>query len=228
MAPAWTPFLGFVTFLTVAVVGLAQSSAAILEREDVADVAIRANAVASQGLVAVLLLVGAWLAAIPLAAFGWRGIDPRSIVSGLAVGAGLVMVNEGLDRMLPDHATETSEVLRSRLAPATGRGWAGFLVVVLPTIAIAEELLFRGALLGVAGSALSLPVWSLVALSSIAFGAAHTAQGALGVIASAAFGALLAAAFVLTGDIVVVIVAHWLVDTAEFLRHEGPLVSGAG
>ena len=40
---------------------------------------------------------------------------------------------------------------------------------------------------------------------------------------TAIFGFLLAAAFVLTGDLLVVVVAHVVVDAVEFLLHEGPL-----
>jgi membrane protease YdiL (CAAX protease family) len=113
------------------------------------------------------------------------------------------------------------ERLRSALAPETRRGWIVLLLVVLPVIAGFEELLFRGALVGVVAAGYGVSPWTMVVVSSAAFALGHGAQGRLGVLVTGALGAVLAAAFVVTGSLLAVIVAHYLINALEFVVHEG-------
>jgi membrane protease YdiL (CAAX protease family) len=92
---------------------------------------------------------------------------------------------------------------------------------VLPVIAGFEEVLFRGALVGVVSSGYGVSAWVMAVVASGAFALGHGAQGRLGVLVTGALGFVLAAAFVLTGSLVVVIVAHYLVNALEFVVHEG-------
>ena len=71
--------------------------------------------------------------------------------------------------------------------------------------------------------------WLLAVLSSVAFALGHGAQGPVGVAVTGLLGFVLAAAFVLTGSLLVVVLAHYLVNAIEFLRHEtsgNPLAGG--
>ena len=63
--------------------------------------------------------------------------------------------------------------------------------------------------------------WALAVLSSVAFALGHGAQGAAGVAVTGLLGFALAALFVLSGSLLAVVVAHYLVNALEFLVHEG-------
>ncbi len=114
-----------------------------------------------------------------------------------------------------------ADALRSALAPETLPGWVALLLVVLPVVAVFEELLFRGALVGglAAGFGLSAPV--LVAASAAAFALGHGVQGRVGVVVTGALGLVLGAVFVWTGSLAVVVVAHYLLNALEFVVCEG-------
>jgi membrane protease YdiL (CAAX protease family) len=183
------------------------------------------NVAVSQGLFGVLLLVGAWYAEIPLWAFGagpeTTGLS--AVATGTGLGVALYLANEagafvgarfGLD-------VGDGQRLRGALAPDTPLGWALLLLVVLPVIAGFEEILFRGALVGVVAAGYDVSPWAMAIVASGAFALGHGAQGRLGVVVTGALGLVLAAAFVLTGSLLVVIVAHYLVNTLEFVIHEG-------
>lgn len=229
----WLPFLALLLTLTLAVVVLARSSAAVIGSEEAPHLggrALRWNVVVSQGLVAVIVLAGAWFTDVPWEAFGWRGLPAgpvtalgSSLLVGVALGAAIALGNVLLERVVDAPALREAEVVRDLLAPTTPGGWVTLLLVVVPTIAVAEELLFRGALIGALAVGFEVSPWLLAMFSSLAFGAAHSAQGTVGVVVTTVFGFVLAAAFVLTGDLLVVVVAHGVVDAVEFVVHEGPI-----
>ncbi|MFB6124687.1 MAG: lysostaphin resistance A-like protein [Halanaeroarchaeum sp.] len=219
MATQWGVFFVVLALVTLVVSRLARSSAALLESEAVASVTgreLRLNLLASQAVVGAFVAGAAWLTGVPWSAFGWRGPTPESVLLGLLLGIGMAVANALLDRVVDARALERAERLRDRLAPERAVGWASLLLVVLPVVAVSEELLFRGALVGAAATGLGVSPWLPAVLSSLVFGAVHAAQGRVGVVATALFGLAFAAAFVLTGDLLVVVVAHWLVDAVEF------------
>lgn len=227
----WVAFSVLLFVVTLGVVGLARTSARAFEEgalDDIGGRALRWNVVASQALVAGVVVAGAWIAGVPPEAFGWRGFESGGVETasrlglGAVLGAGIAVGNLALERGLSRETLRDARDLRRRLAPGTLRGWVTLLLIVIPTIAVAEELLFRGALVGALAVGFDLSPWLLLAISSVAFGAAHTAQGAVGVAVASLFGFVLGGAFVLTGDLLVVIVAHATVDTVEFVGHEGP------
>ena len=197
--------------------------------EPLPDGVLLVNVALSQGLFGVVLLLGAWYTEVPLAALG-LGADPLAtgvpaLGWGVALGLGLALANAlGMsvaERLGYLPGTE----LRELLAPETPRGWVVLLGVALPTVAAFEEFLFRAALVGAFAAGFGVSPWLLAVLSSLAFAVGHGAQGPAGVAVTGLLGFVLAAAFVLTGSLVVVTVAHYLVNAVEFLRHERPFGS---
>lgn len=188
--------------------------------------ALLVNVAFSQGLLGTVLLLGAWYAEIPLTAFGVVPGDPwnfgvPALAVGLGAGAALYAGNELLGGVIEGLGIDYSEELRGALAPDTLAGWLALLVVVLPTIAVFEELLFRAALVGALSVGFGVSPWLLAIPSSVAFAVGHGMQGTGGVIVTGLLGFALAAVFVLTGSLLVVVVAHYLVNAAEFVIHEG-------
>jgi membrane protease YdiL (CAAX protease family) len=244
--PAWASFVGLTFVLVVAVLWLARRSAALLresptaapERHAPASEAtgstspasalspsvLLANVGLTQGLL-VAILAGAiavfdvpWHAAgIGTGTPGW-GVDGL----GLGVGLGLVLwlVSEAVSRLADVAGIAYDEHLRERLAPDTAAGWTVLFGLVLPLVAVGEELLFRGALIGVTAAGFGVSPWLLAGVSTVAFALGHGAQGRVGIAATGVLGAVFAVAFVLSGSLFVVIVAHYVVNALEFAVHE--------
>ncbi|MFB6161555.1 MAG: type II CAAX prenyl endopeptidase Rce1 family protein, partial [Haloferacaceae archaeon] len=168
------------------------------------------------------LLAGAWYARVPAAALGADGpaLSPGALGAGVGVGVALYLANEVGATLGERVGIGGASEFRAALAPDTTRGWLLLLFVVLPVIAGFEELLFRGALVGAMHAGFGVSPWAMAALSSLAFAAGHGAQGPAGVAVTGLLGFLLAAAFVLTGSLLTVVVAHYLVNALEFLVHE--------
>jgi membrane protease YdiL (CAAX protease family) len=176
------------------------------------------NVVLSQGLFLSLLVLGAWVAAIPPDAFGLTpaAFSARSVGAGVALGGGLHAVNAIGSALSDRFGFADAGALRRALTPTTRTGWATLLLVVLPLVAGFEEFLFRGVLVGALAAGFDVSPWLLAALSSVAFALGHGAQGRIGVLVTGTIGFVLAAAFVLTGSLVTVVVAHYLVNALEF------------
>jgi membrane protease YdiL (CAAX protease family) len=184
--------------------------------------ALLVNVVVSQGLFASLLLVGMWVASIPPASLGLTAdaLGPLPLAVGVGLGVALHAVNAVGSRLSDRFGLGDATALREALAPESAAGWAVLLFVVLPVVAGFEELLFRGILIGAFATGFGLPPWLLAVLSSVAFALGHGAQGRAGVVVTGALGFVLAAAFVLTGSLVTVLVAHYLVNALEFVVNE--------
>jgi len=186
--------------------------------------ALLANVAVTHGALGAILLVAAWAAAVPATALG---IDAAANVGwpalgvGLGLGVALYAGNELLAANLDRVGIEYSEELRDALGPDSIAGWLVLLAVVLPIIAVFEELLFRAALIGALSAGFGVSPWVLAAASSLAFGFGHGIQGPSGMIVTGLLGGVLAAAFVLTGSLLTVIVAHYLINALEFVVHEG-------
>ncbi|PSP79858.1 CPBP family intramembrane metalloprotease [Halobacteriales archaeon QS_4_69_225] len=184
-----------------------------------------ANVTVSHGLFGVLLLGGVWLADVPAAALGVTpaplSTGPPAVAAGLALGVGIALANAAAAGLAGALEVDPSRELRALLAPDSAGGWAVLLGIVLPVIAAFEELLFRAALVGGFAAGFGVSPWPLAVLSSVAFAAGHGAQGRLGVVVTGLLGFVLAAAFVLTGSLLVVVVAHYVVNAVEFGLAEG-------
>ena len=185
--------------------------------------ALLLNVAVSQGVFAVLLVTMAWYTEIPAWAFGLatESLTLGGVATGIAVGGVFYLGNEAAAALGRRQGLSTPTELRGALAPETAAGWVVLLVVVLPIIAGFEELLFRGALIGVVHAGFGVPVWLLAVGSSVAFALGHGAQGRLGIVVTGLLGAGLAAVFVVTGSLLVVIVAHYVINALEFVVHEG-------
>lgn len=240
--PAWSLFGGIVILLTVGFVWLARASArsvrdalesderdgeptrpamAVLE----SDRLLAVNVLASHGLLLGGLGGLLWLTAVPPVAVGAIPVLVGDVAMGVGLGVTLAAGNEASARLADRVGLDHDELLRARLAPESPTGWLSLLIVVLPLVAAAEELLFRGALIGGLAVGFGLPVWGLVAASSALFGLGHGLQGQAGVVVTTGLGLALGAAFVVTGSLAVVVIAHYLVNAIEFGVNEGLLDS---
>ena len=187
--------------------------------------ALLANVALTQGVFGVLLLGGAFFFEIPRSALGVT-VDALStglpaVGIGLAAGVGFWVGNELAAAVADGFGIGVDESLRELLAPNSAGGWVVLLGVVLPVIAVVEELLFRAAAIGVPVAGLDAPAWAMIVVSSVAFALGHGAQGRVGVVVTGALGAALGALFVLTNSLLAVVVAHYLVNALELCVHEG-------
>lgn len=190
----------------------------------VSKTALLANVAVTHGLFALVLLAGVVIAAIPLPALGIgsAAVSGREAVAvGIATGLGIAVVNTLAGAIADAFEADPSGPLRELLAPDSRRGWLALLFVVLPIIAGFEELLFRGALIGAFAVGFDLSPWMLAVGSSVVFGAGHGAQGRVGIAATGLLGFALAAVFVTTGSLLVVWLAHYVVNAVEFVLVEG-------
>ena len=189
---------------------------------ELSTTALLANVAVSQGAFLLLIGLAAWLFAIPAWAFGVSEatVGVEFVALGVVAGVVLYVGNETAAAIGKRHGFTGSEELRRRLAPDTVTGWMALLFVVLPLIAVFEEVLFRGALIGVAAAGFNVSPWVLAVASSIVFGFGHGAQGRLGIVVTGVLGFLLAALFIVTGSLLLVIVAHYVINALEFLVHE--------
>ena len=185
--------------------------------------ALLANVAVSQGAFGLLLLAGGWFTEIPPSAFGVTApvLSASTLGVGVVLGGTLYAANEVGASVGERLGIGADEGLREALAPDSPAGWAVLLFLVLPIIAGFEELLFRGVLIGVFAAGFGVSPWLLAVGSSVAFALGHGAQGPAGVVVTGVLGFVLAAAFVLTGSLFVVVVAHYLVNALEFVVHEG-------
>jgi membrane protease YdiL (CAAX protease family) len=190
------------------------------------------NVALSQGLFGIVLVIGAWYTEVPLEALGLGSAPLATGVPALAWGLALGFILAGANAVGVAVAGRfgyaAGTELRELLAPETRREWLLLLGVALPTVAVVEEFLFRATLVGAFAAGFGVSPWLLAVLSSIAFAVGHGAQGPAGIAVTGLLGFVLAAAFVLTGSLVVVVVAHYLVNAVEFLRYETPRRSSVG
>jgi len=188
--------------------------------------ALLANVLLTHGLLVAATAAAVWYAGVPPAVLGVAAPAARAVATGLGAGLGLYLASETASALADRLGLQHEERLRGLLAPAGPIDWAVLLLAVLPTIAVAEELLFRGVLVGAVGAGFGLPGPALVVAAAALFGLGHTAQGGVGVAVTATLGLVLGVAFLWTGSLLAVAVAHYVVDALEFVVREG-LLGGA-
>ena len=183
-----------------------------------------ANVASTQAVFAGVVLAAVWYFSIPATALGVTAEPLAGGLPGVGVGLGfglaLWLANELSTTAADAVGAAYDETVRELLAPESARGWVGLLVVVLPLIAAAEELLFRAALVGVPAAGFGVSPWLLAVVASLAFALGHGAQGTVGIVVTGVLGFALAAGFVLTDSLLVVVVAHYVLNVMEFLVHE--------
>jgi membrane protease YdiL (CAAX protease family) len=185
--------------------------------------ALLANVALTQGLLGAIVLGGALYYEIPAAAFGIRtgpwSVGLPALALGVAFGFVLWSANEASASIADAAGAAYDEQLREMLTPDAPFGWVVLLGLILPIIAIVEEFLFRAAIVGVPAAGFGISPWLLAVLSSVAFAFGHGAQGRVGIVVTGLLGFVLAGGFILSGSLLVVVVAHYLVNALEFLVH---------
>jgi membrane protease YdiL (CAAX protease family) len=189
--------------------------------ESVSTAILYLNVAGTQALFGALLLAGIWFTDVPIRSLGVTAPPTAELAVGAALGVVLFGLNQAAARLGRQFGLGGNEALRAALAPETIPGWLALLFVVLPIVAGFEELLFRGALIGGLAAGFELPVVLLVVASSAVFALAHGTQGRVGVVVTGLLGLALAGAFVATGSVAVVVVAHYLSNALEFVVYEG-------
>jgi membrane protease YdiL (CAAX protease family) len=179
------------------------------------------NVVATQAVFLLLLLGGIWYTDVPLGSLGVAVPAAWEVLVGAGSGVVLFGLNQAAAKVGREVGLGGDEALREALVPETVPGWVVLLVVVLPVVAGFEELLFRGALVGGFAAGFGLSATLLVVGSSAAFALGHGAQGRVGVVVTGGLGLVFGGLFVATGSLTVVVVAHYLVNTLEFVVCEG-------
>ncbi|WP_254809066.1 CPBP family intramembrane glutamic endopeptidase [Natronosalvus amylolyticus] len=191
--------------------------------EELSTMALLANVALTQGLFAGVLIGAIVYTNVPLETLG-VALESEYLLTGITVGvlAGLILyVGNELGATIATHfGLEHDEGLRGLLAPDSTAGWAVLLGLVLPVVALFEELLFRAALIGALSAGFDIPLWILAVGSSAAFALGHGAQGRTGIVVTGLLGLVLAWLFITTGSLLVVVVAHYLINALEFLVHE--------
>ncbi len=233
---AYGIFLAGVALVTLFVLVLAQLTQRQLTiREDgvvlvgeqrITTIQLYGNVFFSQLLIGGLILALLWVSAVPPTALAIDArIDVDLIALGLGLGIVLYLGNEASVHLLDRLGVAYSERLRTALTPTRGTGWVMLLGVVLPTIAVVEELLFRAAIIGAGIAGFGLDPILLVVLSAALFAIGHGAQGMGGILVTGVLGLVLGAAFVYWGSLLVVVVAHYVINVLEFIVHASPIPS---
>jgi membrane protease YdiL (CAAX protease family) len=118
------------------------------------------------------------------------------------------------------------------LIPETPREKLWAAVLVAPTAAFCEELLYRGYLLSQLDGWLHSLAWAVVVCST-AFGLAHWYQGWCGMARAGLLGALLACPVIYTRSLWPAMLAHWTIDAVALLclgpsmvEHQSPPAAG--
>ncbi|MFC7077033.1 CPBP family intramembrane glutamic endopeptidase [Haloarcula halophila] len=193
--------------------------------ESISTGALLANVALTQGLFGALLVAAAFYYRIPVSAFGVSAAPLSTgwpaLAVGVAAGVGFWLGNEAAASLAAGFDMAFDESVRGLLAPDSAGGWVVLLGVILPIIAVVEELLFRGAAIGVPVAGLGAPAWAMAIVSSVAFALGHGAQGRVGILVTGALGLGLAGLFVVTDSLLAVVVAHYLVNALELGVHEG-------
>lgn len=169
-----------------------------------------------------LALYLVWRNGEGLAAVGWsrRGWG-REMLVGAALFVPLLLGIAALDALL--RAAGLAEPVRppDYLLPRSGSDYA-LAVVLLVTVAVAEETVFRGYLLRRFSQATGSTTLAVV-LSSVLFALGHGYQGSLGIIAVGAIGVVFAVVYLKRGSLVAPMVMHFiqnflgLIVTPQFL-----------
>lgn len=169
------------------------------------------------------------------------GVRPASL--GLRFDRPLAQVGWGLLALLPIYAYMLASAVVVLAILLAIPGWQddlrhrvemtsampienlGLTLMLLVPVAIHEEVLFRALLIPylrrVFGS-----WWSAVLVSSVVFGVLHIHQGAIGCLQITGLAIVLAVLFIATRSVIVVIVAHYAFDLAQFqlIRLLGPVL----
>jgi membrane protease YdiL (CAAX protease family) len=179
-----------------------------------------------------MVIVGWLTSVIALAAVGWRAIftfnrdsanvawlpqhsGSRTFVAGVLAGLLIMIALSALQARRSAAIQEKMEKAFLRLSfvlPLTGveRTWWVFVAL---TAGICEEILYRGFLIHYFLAApFHAGLTAAVIISALIFGLAHLYQGIAGVISTAILGLLFSAIFLMTGNLLLPMILHALID----------------
>jgi len=209
--------IAFALIVVVAVPALSIVSTRQAEIRTAPRLAIYFSAVFSEWLLALIGGAVVLVASTRLSPAGFEACSPAafaawtSLLTGVALaGLGVVLVAERHGWLQPE-----SELVHL-LMPSTPKEKLWAALVVAPSAGFCEEFLYRGFLLSVLSHWCHSVGWGW-ALSSVAFGLAHTYQGVSGVVRVAIMGALLAWPAVHLGSLYPSMAAHFLIDAVALV-----------
>lgn len=167
-------------------------------------------------LVLILLCFGLGrISTLPPAQLGWRWTaSPVEIGIGIGAGLGLAMIYYWGTRRIVARTGDRfySPKLIRLIVPRNRRTFAAMLVI-MATVVLVEELIFRSLLIG-GLSPLAAP-WMLIVASSAIFGLMHSPQGWWGMFGVSLGGLLLGWMFVATGSLVMPLVCHYVTNVVQ-------------
>lgn len=209
--------IGFSVLLIVGVPLLSWRSARPEQVQGIPKTALYFSAVFSQWILAAAGALVVFLAwpdglAVGLGLVSGSGFITWTLVLVVVSVAGL-----GVVLVLEQHGwfPEEPEMVRVLMPQTRREKWWAFLGLA-PTAGLCEEFLYRGFLLAEATAWFHSAGWG-VAVSSVAFGLAHSYQGANGMARAGLLGALLAWPVVQTGSLYPSMTAHFLIDAVALL-----------
>jgi uncharacterized protein len=179
-----------------------------------------------------MVIIGWLTSVIALAAVGWRAIftfnrdsanvswlpqhsGSRTFVAGVLVGLLLIVALSALQARRSAAIQEKMEKAFLRFGfflplTAVERTWWIFVSL---TAGITEEILYRGFLIHYFFSApFHTALAFAVVVSCVIFGAGHLYQGMAGFISTAILGLLFSAIFLMTGNLLLPMILHALID----------------
>lgn len=209
--------IGFSVLLIVGVPLLSWRSARPEQVQGIPKTALYFSALVSQWILAaagvlVVFLAGSGFLAVHVAPVSGSGFIQWTLVLVVVsvAGLGLVLLLERLGWW-----PEEPEMVRA-LMPRTRREKWWALLGMAPTAGLCEEFLYRGFLLVEVSAWFHSVAWG-VAISSAAFGLAHSYQGLNGMVRAGLLGALLAWPVLQTGSLYPSMTAHFLIDAVALL-----------
>ncbi|NOX67634.1 MAG: CPBP family intramembrane metalloprotease [Gammaproteobacteria bacterium] len=139
----------------------------------------------------------------------WGGAALLILLSGILLNTWRIAKRTN-DTDKAEQAESLGEILQ--FLPHTTRELHNFVGVSI-TAGIVEEIVYRGFVLWYLAQV--MPLWVAVAVSSVAFGLAHSYQGATGALRTGLIGLAFGIFYVVTGSIWLPIVAHVLLDVLQ-------------
>jgi len=204
-------FTGFIGWMTY------QSNRLLKEIRLDFNILLSVPEILSRLVMVLVCLFLAWFTGLSGVALGFTVSNwPQSILAGLAVGvvvqAGVNWVTNQAIQRVGKHVYSPWLILN--ILPRRNVEWLLVGLAFIPAVAM-EELLFRSLLIG--GFQGVLPTGLLIVATSIVFGFMHQPQGKLGMTVAGAINALLSTLFVLTGQLLITLIAHYTVNMLQVI-----------
>lgn len=146
-----------------------------------------------------------------------RGLFDSRLAHGMAAGIAVAIMARPILALVSSKAAAALAKMIQPLAPflpKSPRALAWGLGVSLAA-GVAEEIAYRGFLMAYVSSL--APSWAAIAVSALLFGAAHLYQGLVGVMATAALGAVFAVMYLSTGSLLLPMLMHALIDVSSMV-----------